>query len=53
MVNIVGDNLSTEKNVAALFVNPDETCAVNDREIECNMFDFYIVFALNCSMTTI
>ncbi|PVH64161.1 hypothetical protein PAHAL_2G205500 [Panicum hallii] len=47
------DNLSTEKDVAELFVNPDETCAVNEGEIAGIMFFFHIVIALNCSITMI
>jgi hypothetical protein len=53
VIDVVDDNLSTEKDVAELFVNPDETCAVNEGEIAGIMFFFHIVIALNCSITMI
>jgi hypothetical protein len=40
VINVVDDNLSTKKNVAELFVNPHENCAVNEGEIAGTMFGF-------------
>jgi hypothetical protein len=38
VIDVVDDNLSTEKNVAELVVNPDEPCAVNEGKIAANRF---------------